>query len=58
MSTYSAYDVFMVRQMSLAVLAAVYLMAVQVDVVREPHGLNSCADCADLLWYQGVEMGI
>jgi hypothetical protein len=40
-STYSTYDVFVVREMRLAVLAAVDLVAVQVDVIREPHGLNS-----------------
>jgi len=45
--TYSAYDVFMVREMRLAVLATVDLVAVQVDIVREPHGLDSSADCAD-----------
>jgi len=34
--------------MRLAVLAAVDLVAVQVDVIREPHGLNS-AHCAYVL---------
>ena len=43
--TYSAYDVFMVREVRLAVLAAVDLMAIQVDVVREPHCPDSSADC-------------
>ena len=37
----------MVREMRLAVLATVDLVAVQVDVVGEPHGLDSSADCAD-----------
>jgi len=37
----------MVREMRLAVLAAVDLVAVQVDIVREPHGLYISADCAD-----------
>ncbi len=43
--TYSAYDVFMVREVRLAVLAAVDLVAIQVDVVREPHCPESSADC-------------
>jgi hypothetical protein len=43
--TYSAYDVFMVREVRLAVLAAVDLMAIQVDVVREPHCPDSSAGC-------------
>jgi len=51
----SAYDIFMVREMRLAVLAAVDLVTVQVDVVGEPHGLDSSADCADGL---GTELMI
>jgi hypothetical protein len=46
--TYPAYDVFMVREVRLAVLAAVDLMAIQVDVVREPHCPDSSADCRPL----------
>ena len=36
--TYSAYDVFMVREMRLAVLAAVDLVAIEIDIVGETHG--------------------
>jgi hypothetical protein len=35
----------MVREVRLAVLAAVDLMAIQVDVVRKPHCPDSSADC-------------
>jgi hypothetical protein len=38
----------MVREVRLAVLAAVDLMAIQVDVVREPHCPDSSADCRPL----------
>jgi hypothetical protein len=37
-TTDSGNDVLMVRQMSLAVLAAVDLVAIEVDVVRKTHG--------------------
>lgn len=47
--TYSAYDIFMVREVRLAVLAAIDLVAVQVDVVREPHGRDS-AQTAPTSW--------
>ena len=36
-AAYTRYDILMVTQMSLTVLASVDLMAVQVDVVRQTH---------------------
>jgi len=45
----STYDVLMVREMRLAVLASVDLVAVQVDIVGKTHGLELRADCADLV---------
>ena len=46
--TYSAYDVFMVREMRFAVLAAVNLLTVQINVVGEPHILELNVDYVDL----------
>ena len=50
MRTYPTYDIFMIAQMSLAVLASVDLVAVQVNIVRQTHfaffpgrGLRPCA---------------
>ena len=42
--TYSAYDVLMVSEMRLAVLAAVDLRGIKVDVVRQAHGGGGRAD--------------
>ncbi len=37
MSTYAADNVIMIRQMGFAVLATVYAVRIQVDVVCQPH---------------------
>jgi hypothetical protein len=47
--TYSAYDVFMVREVRLAVLAAVDLVAIEIDIVGETHGPDLVAGCAVFL---------
>jgi len=45
----SAYDVFMVREMRLAVLAAINLVAIEIYIVGETHGPEVGAGCAVLL---------
>ena len=37
--TYSTYYIVMIGEVSFAVLAAVYLVAVQINVVNEAHGV-------------------
>lgn len=40
--TYAAYDILVVRQVSFAVLAAIDLMAVQIDIICETHDFPLC----------------
>lgn len=47
---YPTDDIFMVTQMSFAVLATVDLMTVQVDVVRETHRNDVCASAKAVLF--------
>jgi len=41
----SAYDIFMIREVRLAVLAAVDLVAIEIDVVGETHGPDLGTGC-------------
>lgn len=49
MRTHSTDDILVVREMSLAVLAAIDLMAVQIHIVRETHLLLSLSLSSSLL---------
>lgn len=40
--THSAYDVLMVSKVSFAGLATIYLVAIEICVVSQPHCLMSC----------------